>query len=177
MRVVLYARVSTRDKEQTPETQLFALRGYVAAQGSDWQVVREHVDQASATNFRDRTGWRELMDHIQKGKGGIDLVLVTKLDRAFRSVKETYDTLAFLDRHKIQFIATTQPDMNTSTSTGKLLLGMLAVVAEFERDLLRDRVQEGMARAKAEGKHIGRPKGSLDKGKRRRSGYFARYAD
>jgi DNA invertase Pin-like site-specific DNA recombinase len=85
MRVALYARVSTKDKEQNPETQLYGLREYVKCRG--WLSVVEYVDQASAVNLRERTAWRELLEHIRKG--GIDLVLVTKLDRAFRSAKDT----------------------------------------------------------------------------------------
>ena len=117
-RVALYARVSTRDKDQDPETQLYALRNYAAQRG--WEIVVEYVDQASATDLRGRTAWRDLLEHVRTG--GIDLVLVTKLDRAFRSSKDTYDNLAYLDQHKVGFIATTQP-IDTSTSTGKLLLG------------------------------------------------------
>jgi DNA invertase Pin-like site-specific DNA recombinase len=173
MKLALYARVSTRDKDQTPETQLHALREYVAARAPDWQTVKEYVDQASATNLRERTAWRELLEQVRKG--GIDLVLVTKLDRAFRSAKDTYDNLAYLDQHKVGFIATTQP-IDTSTSTGKLLLGVLAAVAEFERNLIVERTLEGLARARAQGKKLGRPVGKRDGKKRRRSGYFARYA-
>jgi DNA invertase Pin-like site-specific DNA recombinase len=77
-------------------------------------------------------------------------VLVTKLDRAFRNAKDTYDNLAYLDQHQVGFIATTQP-IDTSTSTGKLLLGVLAAVAEFERELIRERTIEGLNRARAEG--------------------------
>lgn len=172
-RVVLYARVSTRDKDQTPETQLYALHQYVAVRSPEWQVIKEYVDQASATNLRDRTAWRGFLEHVRKG--GIDLVLVTKLDRAFRSAKDTYDNLAYLDQHKVGFIATTQP-IDTSTSTGKLLLGVLAAVAEFERNLIVERTLEGLARAKAEGKHLGRPAGAKDGKKRSRRGYLLRYA-
>jgi DNA invertase Pin-like site-specific DNA recombinase len=171
LRIALYARVSTRDKDQTPETQLYALREYVAARGR--QTVKEYVDQASATNLRERTAWRELLEQVRKG--GIDLVLVTKLDRAFRSAKDTYDNLAYLDQHKVGFIATTQP-IDTSTSTGKLLLGVLAAVAEFERNLIVERTLEGLARAKAEGKKLGRPPGSKDGKQRRKAGYYGRWA-
>ncbi len=146
-RVAPYARVSTRDKDQNPETQLHALRRYVAAR--DLEITAEYIDEASATNMRDRKAWRALMEHVRKG--GIDLVLVTKLDRAFRSSKDTYDNLAYLDQHKVGFIATTQP-IDTSTSTGKLLLGVLAAVAEFERALIVERTLEGLSRAKAQGK-------------------------
>ena len=172
MRVAPYARVSTRDKDQTPESQLHALREYVVSR--DWDVVAEYVDEASATNMRDRTAWRDLLAHVRKG--GIDLVVVTKLDRAFRSAKNTYDSLAYLDNHNVGFIATTQP-IDTSTSTGKLLLGVLAAVAEFERELIRERTIEGLARARANGVKLGRPVGAKDRKRRRRSGYYARYAD
>ena len=170
-RLALYARVSTKDGDQTPETQLHALREYAAGRG--WQIVQEYVDEAPATDLRGRTAWRDLLEHVRKG--GIDLVVVTKLDRAFRSAKDTYDNLAYLDQHKIGFIATTQP-IDTSTSTGKLLLGVLAAVAEFERELIRERTIEGLNRARANGAKLGRPKGSKDTKRRRRSGYFARYA-
>ena len=172
MRVALYARVSTRDKDQTPETQLYALREFVKARAPDWQISAEYVDQASATNLRDRTGWRDLMAHVRKG--GLDIVLVTKLDRAFRSSKDTYDNLAYLDQHKIGFIATTQP-IDTSTSTGKLLLGLLAAVAEFERALIVERTLQGLERVRSEGKRLGRPKGAKDKKKRSKRGYLLRY--
>ncbi len=102
--------------------------------------------------MRGRTAWRELLEHVHTG--GIDLVLVTKLDRAFRSAKDTYDNLAYLDQHKVGFIATTQP-IDTSTSTGKLLLGVLAAVAEFEWALIVERTLEGLSRAKSQGKRLG----------------------
>ncbi len=172
MNVAVYARVSTRDGDQDPETQLYGLREYVAHRG--WVIVCEYVDQASATDLRGRTAWRNLLEHVRKG--GIDLVLVTKLDRAFRSAKDTYDNLAYLDSHKVGFIAATQP-IDTSTSTGKLLLGVLAAVAEFEKALIVERTKEGLARAKAQGKRLGRPPGSKDKRKRSKRGYFLRWAD
>ena len=171
-RVVAYARVSTRDKEQHPENQLRLLREYAGQRG--WDLQQEYIDQASATDLRGRTAWRELLDHVRKG--GIDLVLVTKLDRAFRSAKDTYDNLAYLDQHNVGFIATTQP-IDTSTSTGKLLLGVLAAVAEFEKALIVERTKEGLARAVSQGKRLGRPKGSKDKKKRSRRGYLIRWAE
>ena len=170
-RAALYARVSTRDQGQDPDTQLYLLRGYVAQRG--WEVVGEYVDQASATNLRGRTAWQDLLEHVRKG--GVDLVLVTKLDRAFRSAKDTYDNLAYLDQHKIGFVAATQP-IDTTTSTGKLLLGVLAAVAEFERALIVERTLEGLERVKAEGRRLGRPPGSKDTKKRSRRGYLLRYA-
>ena len=172
MNIAVYARVSTRDGDQDPETQLYGLRQYAAQRG--WEIVREYVDQASATDLRGRIAWRELLEHVRKG--GIDLVVVTKLDRAFRSAKDTYDSLSYLDNHNVGFVATTQP-IDTSTSTGKLLLGVLAAVAELEKALIIERTMEGLARAKAQGKRLGRPPGSKDKKKRSKRGYLLRWAD
>ena len=95
MNIVVYCRVSTRNGDQDPETQLYGLRQYAAQRG--WVIVHEYVDQASATDFRGRITWRELLEQVRIG--GIDLVLVTKLDRAFRSAQDTYDHLSYLDNH------------------------------------------------------------------------------
>ena len=170
-RILVYARVS--GPEQSTATQLYALREN-AAQRS-WKVLEEYVDEGvSARDIRGRKAWRELLVRVRQG--GVDIVAVTKLDRAFRSAKDTYDGLAYLDQHNVGFVAITQP-IDTSTSTGKLILGVLAAVAEFERELIVERTLEGLARARAQGKRLGRPPGSKDKKRRRRSGYFARYAD
>ena len=101
MKIAPYVRVSTRDKDQSPETQLYVLREYAMQRG--WDIVREYVDEASATDLRGRTAWRELMERVRRG--GIDLVLVTKLDRAFRSAKDTYDSLAYMDGYNVPFVA------------------------------------------------------------------------
>ncbi len=172
IKVALYARVSTKDKHQDAETQLYGLREYAAQRC--WVILHEYVDQASATDLRSRTAWRSLLERVRKG--GIDLVLVTKLDRAFRSAKDTYDNLAYLDNHNVGFVASTQP-IDTSTSTGKLLLGVLAAVAEFEKALIVERTKEGLARARAQGKRLGRPPGSKDKRKRSKRGYLLRWVD
>lgn len=164
MKVALYARVSTNDKEQTPETQLYALREYATAR--NWEVVGEYVDTASAADQRGRKEWRRLLDEAQK-KRHFDAIAVLKLDRAFRSVPELHRTLDTLSHHNVSFISITQP-IDTSSSMGKFTLTVLAAAAELERDMISERVREGMARAKAEGKHVGRPEGRQDGKKRRR---------
>jgi len=148
------------------------LRQYAEQRG--WQVADAIEEEASAGDLRRRVKWRELLGRVRDG--GIDAILVTRLDRAFRSGKHCYDTLEYLDAHNIAFITTTQA-IDTTTSMGKLVLGVLAAVAEFEKDLIRERTIEGLEKAKSNGKVLGRPKGAKDKRKRRRSGYFARYAE
>ena len=171
MRAALYARVSKREGQE-PENQLLQLRDYCARQG--WQTVGEWVDLASAADLRGRKAWRDLMEQVRKG--GIDVLVVVKLDRAFRSSKDTYDSLAYLDSHKVGFVATTQLTMDTTTPTGRLILGVLAAVAEFERTLIQERTRDGLARARAEGKRLGRPPGKQDGKARKKSGYFRRRA-
>ena len=153
MNVALYARVSTSDKEQDPETQLIQLRDYCAAHG--WQVVGEYVDFAPANDFAHRTGWRRLLDDAAKRK--FSVVLVFKLDRAFRSVKHMHDTLAVWEIVSVSF-KSIREQFDTTTALGRLLLNLLAALAEFELEMIRERVKAGMDRARRQGKRIGRPK-------------------
>lgn len=85
----------------------------------------------------------------------------------------TPDHLDMVDVWGVKFVATTQP-IDTTTPVERLMLGVLAAVAEFEKALIQERVNEGLDRARAEGKTLGRPVGSKDKSQRRRGGYFRR---
>ncbi|MCL5066480.1 MAG: recombinase family protein [Firmicutes bacterium] len=147
----MYARVSTRDKDQNPETQLLRLRQFVA-QHPDWQVTKTYVDQASANDLLHRTAWKALQDDAIQHR--LDAVLVFKLDRAFRSVKHMHDTLAIWGALSVGFLSA-QEGFNTATPIGRLLLNLLASLAEFELDTISERVRAGMARAKQEGKRFG----------------------
>lgn len=153
MKVALYARVSTADKDQNSETQLVHLRDYCALLG--WEVHQEYVDKASATDVSHRIAWRELMDDAVKHR--FKTVLVFKLDRAFRSVKHMHDTLHTWEMLGIAF-KSQREQFDTSTPVGRLMLDMLAALAEFELELIRERVKAGMERAMRQGKRIGRPK-------------------
>ena len=165
MRVAAYARVSTSDRDQDPETQLLALRDYCAAQG--WEIYREYVDRVSARDLAHRTAWRQLLDDGAKRR--FQAVVVFKLDRAFRSVKDMHDTLATWDALGISF-KSIREQFDTSTAVGRLLLNLLAAVAEFELELIRERVKAGMDRARRQGKHIGRPRVTDRRGFKRRFG-------
>lgn len=147
----LYARVSTRDKDQDPETQLLQLREWAARQQLE---AIEYVDHASGGDLN-RPGWQSMMAAVRKGR--VDVVAVVRLDRAFRSVPDLHATLAELEGRGIRFAATTQP-IDTGTPVGRLMITVLGAVAEFERDLTRDRVREGLARARRDGKSLGRPR-------------------
>ena len=152
MKAALYARVSTADKDQDPETQLVQLRDSCRARG--WEICNEYVDRASAIDLAHRTAWRQLLDDATKRKFGV--VLVFKLDRAFHSVKHMHDTLYVWEALGIGFTSLRE-QFDTSTAVGRVLLNLLAAVAEFEREQIRERVTSGTDRAGRQGKRIGRP--------------------
>ena len=165
MRVALYARVSTSDKDQDPETQLMALRDWCRA--NTWTVAKEYVDRASARDLAHRTAWRELLDDCAKRR--CKVVAVFKLDRAFRSVKEMHDTLAAWELLGVEF-RSLREQFETSTAVGRLLMNLLAAVAEFELEMIRERVKAGMDRARRQGKRIGRPSVKERRGFKKRFG-------
>ncbi len=165
MRVAIYARVSTSDKEQNVETQLLPLRDFCLAQG--WEVYREYVDQAPANDLAHRVQWRQLLDDAAKRR--FKVVLVFKLDRGFRSVKHMHDTLAAWELVGVSF-QSLREQFDTSTALGRLLLNLLAALAEFELELIRERVKAGMDRARRQGRQIGRPKVTDRRGFNKRFG-------
>jgi len=150
--VALYARVSTRDKDQDPELQLGALRQYAEANG--WNFV-EYVDWASGADLRRRVAWARLSGAIECGD--VTSVITWKLDRAFRSTLDALTTLQEWSRRGVRFRCLTQADVDLSSPTGRLVFSILAAVAEMERSLISERVREGMALAARKGAPIGRP--------------------
>ena len=165
MKVALCARVSTSDKDQDPETQLIPMRDYSQARGLE--IAGEYVDHAPANDLAHRHRWRDLLDDAAKKK--FSLVLVFKLDRAFRSVKHMHDTLAAWEMVGVGFLSVRE-QFDTSTALGRLLLNLLASLAEFELELIRERVKAGMDRARRQGIKIGRPRVTDRKGFNRRFG-------
>ena len=153
MRTAIYARVSTTDRDQNVETQLLPLREFAAAQG--FEVVGEFVDQASATDLLRRTAWRDLLD--QAGKRKIDLVLVWRIDRAFRSVPDAANTLERLRGWGVGLRSYQEPWLDTTSPFGEALYYITVAYAQLERGILRERVRAGMERARREGRRLGRP--------------------
>src|SRR2546429_6185723 len=113
MRIALSARVSTRDKDQNPETQLRQLRERADA---DVQVVGEFVDKASADDLRGRRRWRELLDLAQRRQ--VDLIIVWRIDRAFRSVLDGATTLRNLRAWGCGLRSLQEPWIDTTTPIG-----------------------------------------------------------
>jgi DNA invertase Pin-like site-specific DNA recombinase len=153
LKVALYARVSTSDKEQNPETQLRPLRGHV--RGLDAVVVGEFIDHASADDLRGRREWRRLLDLAMHHR--VDLIVVWKLDRAFRSVVDGATTLQSLRSAGAGIRSLQEPWIDTTTGIGEAMYHITIAWAQLERKQLTERVRAGLERARAEGKRLGRP--------------------
>ncbi len=150
-RVALYARVSTLDKLQDPETQLRELRELAHHRGLT--IAGEFVDFASGKD-NDRPEYGKLLAAVRRRD--VDVVLVWRYDRFARSTHALIN--AFTEFHSlgVDFISL-QEGTDTTTAQGKLVFTIMAGLAEFESALISERVTAGMERARAEGKHVGRP--------------------
>ena len=149
----IYARVSTTD--QNCDAQLKELREFVARRG--WSIAQEFVDNGFSGTKASRPALDALMKAAALRK--FDAVCVFKIDRFGRSVLHLSQQLAALESHGVRFIAISQGlDTDQSNPTSRLLTGILSCVAEFEREIIRERTLSGIRAAQAAGKHVGRPK-------------------
>jgi len=145
----LYARVSTND-QQTLALQNRAMREYAARRG--WRIavqVRDVNSGAARRQARER-----LMEAARRRE--IDVVLVWRLDRWGRSVTDLLATLQELEHLGVGFVSLTEA-LDLTTPAGRAMAGLLAIFAEFEREILRERTRAGLAHARENGKRLGRP--------------------
>src|SRR5207245_7757457 len=149
VRAALYGRVSTGG--QSTESQLHALRRYAEARG--WHI-QEFVD-LGVSGAKER---RPALDRLVKAARArqIDVVAVTKLDRLARSTHHLVSLGRELAALGVDLVVLDQ-QIDTTTPSGRLLFHVLAAIAEFERDLIRERAKAGLERAKAKGVRLGRP--------------------
>ena len=152
-RVATYARVSTKNNGQDPETQLLALREY--AQARKLEVFSEYTDIGISGSKDSRPALNRLMADARKRR--FDTVLVARFDRFARSTRHLVLALEEFNALGVDFISLSE-SVDTSTPMGKMVYTVIAAVAELERSLIRERVVMGLQRAKAQGKKLGRPK-------------------
>ncbi|HXM42377.1 MAG TPA: recombinase family protein [Bryobacteraceae bacterium] len=148
-RAGIYARVSTNDQQTIP-LQIRALREYAARRG--WTIalqVKEVGSGASQRQLREK-----LLDAARRRE--IDVVLVWRLDRWGRSVADLLATLQELNHLGVGFVSLTEA-LDLTTPAGRAMAALLAVFAEFEREILRERVRAGLAHARRNGQKLGRP--------------------
>jgi DNA invertase Pin-like site-specific DNA recombinase len=148
-RVGLYARVSTFDQHTIP-LQIRALREYAARRG--WTIAIQVKEVGSGTAQRELR--EKLLDSARRRE--IDVILVWRLDRWGRSVADLLATLQELDHLGVGFVSLTEA-LDLTTPSGRAMAALLAVFAEFEREILRERVRAGLAHARQNGQRLGRP--------------------
>lgn len=156
LRAAVYARVSTVD--QDPQNQLAEVLEYVSRRG--WVVAGEYVDHGVSGAQSSRPELNRLLKDARCRK--VDVIVVWALDRFGRSLTHLVTTVDELGALGVGFVAVTQGiDTSDSSPAGRLTLQVLAAVAEFEREMIRDRVRAGLSKAKAQGKSLGRPRKDL----------------
>ena len=169
-KVALYVRVSMAD--QNSETQKMALEDYCKRMG--FEITDIYQDNGFSGKTDKRPEFERLLGDVRANK--VDCVLVYKLDRIGRSLKHLLNLFEEFKNLGVEFISLTQ-NINTNTPEGKMFWQMLGVFAEYEREMIVARTKSGLDRAKKQGKTLGRPKGSKDTKRRRRSGYLRRWSE
>jgi DNA invertase Pin-like site-specific DNA recombinase len=146
IRVALYARVSTHDQQTLP-LQIRTMREYAAKR--NWTIVAQTKEVGSGVSQREQ---RETLIAAARRRE-IDVVLVWRLDRWGRSVPDLVSTLQELQHLDVGFVSLTEA-LDLTTPAGRAMAGLLSVFAEFEREILRERVCAGLAHARQQGKRL-----------------------
>jgi DNA invertase Pin-like site-specific DNA recombinase len=156
MKAAIYTRVSTSD--QNVSMQLDELRAYCERRGLE--VAEEYVDSAVSGAKESRPALNRLLADARRRR--FDAVLVYRYDRFARSLRQLVNALGEFDALGIHFISLHE-GVDTSTPSGRLVFGIFASVAEFERSLITERVKSGQAAARRRGARFGRPRIDVDK--------------
>lgn len=157
MRAAVYARVSTTGNGQNPEMQLREVREYILRRG--WDAAGEYVDSGISGAKERRPELDRLMAAARRRQ--FDAVVVYRYDRFARSLRHLVNALEDFRALGIDFVSLHE-GVDTSTPNGRLVFGIFASIAEFERELIRGRVRSGLAAAKARGTRLGRPRKDPD---------------
>ena len=152
-RIAVYGRVSTDG--QSHASQLREVRAYIRRRWPKAKVA-EYLDKASGARFS-RKGLDDLMTHVRQGH--VDVLAVYKLDRLGRSLQHLAQLIGEFEAHGTALVATSQGiDTSESNPAGRLQMHVLAAVAEFERSVIRERINAGLAAARERGTTLGRPR-------------------
>lgn len=147
-RAFAYCRVSTADQTTENQVREIAAAGFAVDQK---RVIAETVSGSVAA--MERAGFTKLVDRLEAG----DVLIVTKLDRLGRNAMDVRATVERLAADGVRVHCLALGGVDLTSAAGKMTMGVIAAVAEFERDLLVERTQAGLTRAKAQGKTLGRP--------------------
>ena len=154
-RTAIYARVSTSDQHAAMQVEELRL----VAKQRGWSVVGEYIDEGVSGGKQSRPALDKMMAAVRDGQ--VQVVAVWRFDRFARSTQHLLAALEEFRLIGVDFISIRE-SVDTSTATGKMVFTFLAAVAEFEKALIVERVRAGVSRAKALGKHCGRPPRDVD---------------
>ena len=147
-RVFAYCRVSTAD--QSPKNQTLEIKS-AGFKVESRRLIEENISGSVAAT--ERPGFMKLVDRMEKG----DVLVVTKLDRLGRNAMDVRATVELLAGHGVRVHCLALGGVDLTSAAGKMTMQVIAAVAEFEKDLLVERTQSGIARARSAGKRFGRP--------------------
>lgn len=152
-RVFAYARVSTNDQLTENQREEIAAAGYAIA---PTRYVEEKV--SGSVQAMQRPGFAKLMDKLEEG----DTLVVTKIDRIGRDSIDVQQTVQMFAERKVRLVVLQLGNLDLTSTAGALIVKVLAAMGDFERSLIVERTKAGQARARAEGKHMGRPSKTND---------------
>jgi putative DNA-invertase from lambdoid prophage Rac len=174
MKAALYLRVSTT--EQNVDNQLPALESYAKQRG--WQIVEVYQENESAWKSGHQKELARLLAEIRRGTRKYDVLLIWALDRLSRGGAATILNLVdTFKTYNVRVISLQESWTEAPGAIGEVLYAIAGWVAKMESERRSERTKAGLARAIASGKRLGRPTGSKDGGKRKRTGYLLRYAN
>lgn len=156
-RVFAYARVSTNDQVTENQRDEIAAAGYSVAPA---RYVEEKV--SGSVQAMQRTGFNKLVDKLEEG----DTLVVTKIDRIGRDSIDVQQTVQMFADRKVRLVVLQLGNLDLTSTAGALIVKVLAAMGDFERSLIVERTKAGQARARAEGKHMGRPSKTNEEQKR-----------
>lgn len=153
MRCAIYRRVSTDMQVEdgvSLDTQYERLKSFAHSQG--WKIVDNYVDEGYSAKNLDRPAVQRLIEDIKEKK--FDVLLIYKLDRLVRRVKDLHDILQIMDQHNVKFKSATEV-FDTTTAMGKLFITIVGAMAEWERETIAERVYDNMLHRAEQGKRNG----------------------
>lgn len=165
MKIAIYIRVSTRDKQDITKQRDYLIR--FAGLREDWEIYQIYADRGISGTKSKRPALNELLEDVDK----YDAVLVYKMDRIGRSLKNLFEIMDIFKEKNIQFISATEA-IDTTTPAGRMFFNITAAFAQYEAEIIKQRIMDGLAEARRRGVKLGRKKGSKDRKPRRKLGYY-----
>lgn len=157
MRVYGYARVSTA--EQSLELQKEAIQKLCNERG--YELINIYSEKASGSDLAKREQAQQMLNSLEKNRLSIDAIVIYKIDRLGRSLSDLLKIMTRLENYKVQLISITE-QLDTTSASGRLYFHMASVFAEFEREIINERIRAGRERAIGLGKMPGRPRLHVD---------------